>query len=48
MFHSGQLHEYQASQEPILAYLEQVSLFFQVNKMAEGKQVAAFLSVVGL
>ena len=44
--HFGQLHEYQASQEPISAYLEQVALFYQVNNIVEGKQMAAFLSVV--
>ena len=43
----GQLHEYQASQEPVSAYLERVTLFFQANEIAEEKQVAVFLSVVG-
>ena len=47
MLHFGQVHEYQASQEPVSAYLERISLFFQVNEIAEEKQVVVFLSVVG-
>ena len=43
----GQLHEYQASQEPVSAYLERVALFFQANDIPEEKRVAVFLSVVG-
>ena len=43
----GQLHEYQTRQEPVSAYLEWVSLFFQANEIAEEKQVAVFLSAVG-
>ena len=35
----GQLHEYQASQEPVSAYLERVSLFLQANEILEEKQV---------
>ena len=43
----GQLHKYQANQEPVSAYLEQVALFFQANDILEGKQVALLLSIVG-
>ena len=41
-----QLHEYQANQERVSAYLEQVALFFEANGILEGKQMAVFLSVV--
>ena len=43
----GQLQEFQPESETIAAYLERASLYFQANSIAEEKQVAVFLSVIG-
>ena len=43
----GQLNEFRPETESIAAYLERVEVFFQANTIAECKQVAVFLSVVG-
>ena len=44
----GQLQEFQPESETIAAYLERASLYFQANSIAEEKQVAVFLSVIGV
>ena len=43
----GQLQEFQPESETIAAYLEYASVYFQANSIAEEKQVAVFLSVIG-
>ena len=43
----GQLQEFQPESETIAIYLECTSLYFQANSIAEEKQVAVFLSVIG-
>ena len=43
----GTLKEFNSSAESITAYLERVDLYFAANSIAEDKQVATFLSVVG-
>ena len=43
----GQLQEFQAESETIAAYLERACLYFQANCIAEKKQVAVYLSVIG-
>ena len=35
----GRLKEFNADSEPITAYLERVELFFEANKVADGKRV---------
>ena len=44
----GQLQEFQPESETIATYLECASLYFQANSIAEEKQVAVFLSVIGV
>ena len=43
----GQIGEFKPEKECIAAYLERLQLFFIANSIAEGKQVATLLSVVG-
>ena len=43
----GKLEEFDPASDSITAYVERVQLFFDANSMAEGKQVAVFLSVLG-
>ena len=43
----GKLSEFQPETESIAAYLERVEVFYKANSIAEDKQVAVFLSVVG-
>ena len=41
------LEEFDPASDSITAYVERVQLFFDANSVAEGKQVAVFLSVLG-
>lgn len=43
----GRLTEFDPNSDSITAYVERVKLFFQANEIAEGKQVAVFLSAMG-
>ena len=43
----GQLSQFEADQETMSAYLEQVEIFFQANNIAEEKQAGIFLSLIG-
>ena len=43
----GQIQEFSPENETIGAYLERVELYFQANGVAEGRRVAAFLSIIG-
>ncbi len=43
----GKLEEFDPASDSITAYVERVQLFFDANSVAEGKQVAVFLSVLG-
>ena len=43
----GRLTEFDPKSDSITAYVERVTLFFQANEIAEGKQVAVFLSAMG-
>ena len=43
----GQIQEFSPEDETIGAYLERVELYFQANGVAEGRRVAAFLSIIG-
>ena len=43
----GKLEEFDPASGSITAYVERVHLFFDANSVAEGKQVAVFLSVRG-
>ena len=43
----GKLTEFDPKSISITVYVERVTLYFQVNKVAEGKQVAVFLSAIG-
>ena len=43
----GAVGDFQPENETILAYLERVSLFFDVNNMAEDKQVPWLLNIIG-
>ena len=43
----GQMGEFRPEEERISAYLERIQLFFVANSIADGKQVAVLLSVVG-
>ena len=43
----GQVGEFKPEEEKISAYLERIQLFFAANSIAEEKQVAILLSVVG-
>ena len=43
----GKLTEFDPKSDSITAYVERVALYFQANEVAEGKQVAVFLSAIG-
>ena len=43
----GTLTEFKPESEKIKAYLERVQLFFDANTIAEDKQVAVLLTVIG-
>ena len=43
----GQIQEFSLENETIGAYLERMELYFQANGVAEGRRVAAFLSIIG-
>jgi len=43
----GRLEEFNPRKEKIFSYLERIELYFLVNEIAEKKQVAVFLSVIG-
>ena len=43
----GQLSEYHPDTEEIASYLERVEVFIAANEVAEERQAAVFLSVVG-
>ena len=43
----GQLSEYHPDTEEIASYLERVEVFIATNEVAEERQAAVFLSVVG-
>lgn len=43
----GKLMEFDPKSDSITAYVDRVTLFFQANEIAEGKQVAVFLSAIG-
>ena len=43
----GRLTEFDPKSDSITAYVDRVTLFFQANEIAEGKQVAVFLSAMG-
>ena len=43
----GRLTEFDPNSDSITAYVERVKLFFHANEIAEGKQVAVFLSAMG-
>ena len=43
----GRIGEFKPDEEQISAYLERIQLFFTANSIAEEKQVAVLLSVVG-
>ena len=43
----GKLEKFDPASDSITAYVERDQLFFDANSVAEGKQVAVFLSVVG-
>ena len=42
----GQIQEFSPVNETIGAYSERMELYFQANGVAEGRQVAAFLSII--
>ena len=42
----GRLTEFDLKIDTITAYVERVTLYFQANDVAEGKQVAVFLSAL--
>jgi len=43
----GQIQEFSPEIESIEAYIERVELYFEANNIAEDRQVAVFLSVIG-
>ena len=43
----GNLAEFHAGKEKVSDYLERVSLYFEANSVAEGKQVAVLLTAIG-
>ena len=43
----GRLTEFDPKSDSVTAYVERANLFFQVNDIAEAKQVAVFLSAIG-
>ena len=43
----GQLAVFQPQKEKVSDYLECMSLYFVVNEVAEGKQVAVLLTAIG-
>ena len=43
----GRMDEFRPENENIEAYLERIDLYFRANEVAEEKQVAIFLSVIG-
>ena len=43
----GRLEEFNPRKETISSYLERIELYFLANEIAEKKQVAVFLSVIG-
>ena len=43
----GRIGEFKPDEEQISAYLERIQLFFTTNSIAENKQAAILLSVVG-
>ena len=43
----GKLAEFNPKNNLITAYVERITLYFQANKIADGKQVAVFLSTIG-
>ena len=43
----GRLTEFDLKSDSITAYMDRVMLFYQVNEIAEGKQVTVFLSAIG-
>ena len=43
----GKLTEFDPKSDSMSAYVERVTLYFQANEVAEGKQVAVFLSAIG-
>ena len=43
----GNLAEFHAGKEKVSDYLERVSLYFEANSVAEGKQVAVLLKAIG-
>jgi len=43
----GHLAEFQPQKEKVSEYLERVSLYFEANSVAEGKQVAVLLTAIG-
>ena len=43
----GQIQEFCPENESVEAYLERVELYFEANNIAEDRQVAVFLSIIG-
>jgi len=43
----GKLAKFDWKNDSITAYVERIVLYFQANEIADGKQVAVFLSVIG-
>ena len=43
----GKLSEFDPKNDSITAYVERITLYFQANEIADGKQVAVFLSAIG-
>ena len=43
----GRLTEFDPKSDSVTAYVERVKLFFYANEIAEGEQVAVFLSAMG-
>ena len=43
----GRLEEFNPRKETISSYLERIELYFMANEIADKKQVAVFLSVIG-
>ena len=43
----GQLHEFDAENETVTAYLERAELYFDANDVADEKKVPLLLSIIG-
>jgi hypothetical protein len=43
----GKIHEFDPEKENIVAYLELLQIYFDMNEIAKGKQVPILLTVIG-